>query len=967
MPKTKKKTTPKKATRRTVQGTSEPPAPSAAKASANPSAQEIESLNFEAVANEDAQDREAKTVIEEGHTNDQGSVAAPKADDVGADAEKPKDPPANDVGVQAEPPSEVAQDAVEAQAAVEAPDASDPESSDPESSESESSSSVESSEEDSDKSSVVELTDEEEEFVGLEGDSDTSSSASESESESDSDSESTVQPKRRSKRSKQSKQSKKPSSSKSKKPSSSQSKKPSPSEAEPKKKDKVYKPAKPIMGELVQTGPKTFEAVVGGKPKHDWSGLAKKPALIKSNPYLTRSTSSKPAAAFVEARHKGIEPKLGPTTPWGTFATKLIDHAKTHGMDTVMYRADPGKKKRMINVAKHPSKFPTMESVHKATAKIEDEWDPYDEGNNFDLKRCIYNSLSKDLYQRLRLQQKKGETAADLLVRLSHMHRKRDSAAQEANKALFRSLHPDDFPLQDITKLSQKALEIAEELENDDAYVPSLTLSYIRTVLLAGGSSSVDNPGRDRFVRHLWPTEEKLEKLLERVSTTSLSPRAQAAIFAKNKLTLKEVCTKCDNIYLQLRREGLWYPARQPQDSRAPPCNFGANVVSLNGSPNGNGAGSNCYTCGQPGHISRNCPNNGDQGDSVGGGSSFGNSNRCQDNSQGSGQGNRGNQGRQGSRNGRNQGRGRQGRQNQQRPPREERSWNRAPPQPGQPERRMYKGKAYSWCAHCQRWTTSHGTATHNDSRTTRPAPQAQANVGLSYDVDAWFPASPHAHFASFVYPEPDEDPIEAPQAPAPSAPPSAPPADSLSSLLGATLKTVFKDITVSFWLLLLVLSTLENLPRLMDLYASVSLASILAQASTCLTGVATLALQARSVAFDVGSLAVQGALLLAKHWLCTAPGMLWLFLLAASVFAGKYRAPRPSVRPVEQPKLPRAPARRLKRLLRRKFRSVKSPGGASAYGYHRSLPLRLRQQEAYRYLPDVRAFRDAQVAAQFG
>ena len=67
----------------------------------------------------------------------------------------------------------------------------------------------------------------------------------------------------------------------------------------------------------------------------------------------------------------------------------------------------------------------------------------------------------------------------------------------------------------------------------------------------------------------------------------------------------------------------------------------------------------------------------------------------------------------------------------------DQRSWRSAAPSPG-----TYNGKAFHWCAKCNRWTTTHTTATHKKKSEADASPAA--NFSLLPDPSAW-----HAGFGS--------------------------------------------------------------------------------------------------------------------------------------------------------------------------------------------------------------------------
>ena len=155
-----------------------------------------------------------------------------------------------------------------------------------------------------------------------------------------------------------------------------------------------------------------------------------------------------------------------------------------------------------------------------------------------------------------------------------------------------------------------------------------------------------------------------------------------------NKPTPDEIIVKAKIQYQDLLNNGLWPPAANHQEDRvsALQAQMGAlerrlNARSNGGNSNGGGGGSggnggnqvetrSCHTCGEQGHISRNCPNKNRKDGSGGGGT--GGSNKSGDDSSSPSM----------------------------------RKILRTPPTEGAPTTKTIKDKVYKWCKKCRSWRT---------------------------------------------------------------------------------------------------------------------------------------------------------------------------------------------------------------------------------------------------------------------
>jgi hypothetical protein len=162
-------------------------------------------------------------------------------------------------------------------------------------------------------------------------------------------------------------------------------------------------PAKPKMGSVIQVG-NEFVAVVGGKPKADWSGLQEDeepaPSSVVS-PMRHRTAST--GIGYLQ-RTTGLVPAFAVRagSDFGAFAEKVQRHLERTGMDTIAYVRDPSDpRRRVVSCVTDHARFDpsVMREVLQGRFKM---YDSYDRWNDDDAVRYLLASVGKKLRDRVR-------------------------------------------------------------------------------------------------------------------------------------------------------------------------------------------------------------------------------------------------------------------------------------------------------------------------------------------------------------------------------------------------------------------------------------------------------------------------------------------------------------------------------------------------------------------------------------
>ena len=126
-----------------------------------------------------------------------------------------------------------------------------------------------------------------------------------------------------------------------------------------------FRPTKPKMGGLIQTGREDWTPWVGGKPKSDWTALAESsPMFIDPRQY--RPTSAGSAQKSKAYRMVPVEPKLSKGSNLLDFLKNFQKRLETHGLDTVTYLPDPENPQEVLSVLTHHSRYTRDKATEKA-------------------------------------------------------------------------------------------------------------------------------------------------------------------------------------------------------------------------------------------------------------------------------------------------------------------------------------------------------------------------------------------------------------------------------------------------------------------------------------------------------------------------------------------------------------------------------------------------------------------------
>ena len=479
------------------------------------------------------------------------------------------------------------------------------------------------------------------------------------------------------------------------------------------------KPPKPIMGEVIALSKDSWSAWTGGKPKSDWTGLDPSSQLETTSPNQLRPVYVSAAQKGYNHRRTGMTTLFNSADDFISFQNSVWNHLTNTGMDSIAYLPDPTDETKMSNVVKSHARY-TVQSAQLLIKKELVRYDTYDKMNDKAARAYLLASLAVELSNKIA--EKLEESDPFPIVWLQFLKAIQSTSIErfEDLKSSIKLRLPSQYPGENLEHLAAQFRKDAVELTTAGQYDHNLTLSMMKTFLLAGGS------GNEDFRFPLRATKQKLEQALLDIGFKERGAANEHMI--NLRLTYKDVCTQAEDIYRTLFDRKEWPPARNVRDSKAPPSAYGnaaignnvpitrAEVLNLiqmkprfNNGDDTNKKPENCNKCGEAGHWAKECPDNVKH-----------QSGKPRAQRQGTHQGFHPSNDR-----------------NARKP-----GWRSTPPPPGSSTTKKTDTHTFHWCANCKRWTTTHTTETHTGgksrSRNDNSGTSSAAMISLVQDPSVW-------------------------------------------------------------------------------------------------------------------------------------------------------------------------------------------------------------------------------------
>ena len=510
-----------------------------------------------------------------------------------------------------------------------------------------------------------------------------------------------------------------------------------------------------IMGTWEETykGSGVFNALVGGRPKPDWSGLDKDQPYraIQGSHYRPIDPIKRIKGAAYRAA--GLETKFSKGHSINKFQRDVWDHLVTHGLDTIAYLKDPFTSSTMINVIEnHPRFCHNHENAVILSKEGMKHFDQWDKENDANARQFLINSLDDNILEAIKHQLQPEFSFTTVWLYLIHHVITASSARFDDIKSTIRSMSPLQYEAQNITLLANDYIDKFNELESGGQMDYNLITSVLQSF------HSADGPEIYKFsLLHL---ETKADSA---ISTVAFMSSEEKDTYMRNqKLDIQSICNIATAGYRKARDNNQWGPLKQVRDRRGVPHASTMAVTLLDGSkafaltpvpytPKSNRKELICWNCGAKGHSKRECtkPDTG--------------TNKFKPGGYGGGP-----------------------KRNMHTAATKVTNWKRVPPKKGDPEIKTVEGTKWKFCAKCRRWNPTHTTAEHvkkgTNNQDRRKVPSALLSVphAMLYNISVCAPSMEGND--SVPVPFPPVVPVPPPRPPSRSLFTSPPPAPSLNT-----------------------------------------------------------------------------------------------------------------------------------------------------------------------------------------
>lgn len=440
----------------------------------------------------------------------------------------------------------------------------------------------------------------------------------------------------------------------------------------------------PTMGVLVAVDVNKHQIRVGFVPNAAWTGIDPKAKHPAPAPGQMRPLYGDAKNSYY--RVLGLDDKLQKGGDVKAFQLQVAARMMKNGHYTIAHLPGKQQPNKMFFIVHFHGQY-TVDDVKQLVKPQVLLYDDQDQQNDNEAKEFLLNSLSSDLKKDLNRRIQENDVFPVVWKRLMYIVRTTSVYALDDTRKKIENRIPQHYPGQNIADFCADNADDCQELDQAGHFPWTLLLRIVTNALRADGG--------DEYKDDMRPVRIAVKNALGEIGY--MDPSAAEQYMINNKLTFQDILSTAEDSYRSLKDRGMWPPARSNKDSKRPPESYGklatapelnALVQQQNGTKGKAKPDDICLNCGDKGHWSRECPKKEPLKPKP-----------------------------------------RQQRKNNKHQSQRKTNWKRIPPADGEPTTKTERGQPWHWCAHCGRWSTTHGTAGHTGPKPNKPPADPSANL----------------------------------------------------------------------------------------------------------------------------------------------------------------------------------------------------------------------------------------------
>lgn len=320
----------------------------------------------------------------------------------------------------------------------------------------------------------------------------------------------------------------------------------------------------PIMGTRLSESC----VIVGGKPLADWSGLAGTSASTPNCRRFVPGTSAE-ERAYKERCTPPDDLKLTKKCDIYDAMSLLTNHAKTHGLDTVLYVPDPDDPSKVLFVPQHYSRLNHLLMKGKViewTAK----WDSYDKENDAALVVLLRSAIDKDIRTAINPYLDFEELPASVILMLICNEIKPQTVlSYDTDRAALMRKNIKSYTGHDVKKFCEAIRPELRRLEQAHEMTKNVLIWLVNSFI------AVNLMGFSDVIRQAF-----FDPLIETFSSLGDYTQTQLMQTLRSKnLHWEQLLDKATLIYTNMKAAGHW-KWTESKDSKASPQQFYLNELA---------------------------------------------------------------------------------------------------------------------------------------------------------------------------------------------------------------------------------------------------------------------------------------------------------------------------------------------------------------------------------------------------